>query len=263
MTNIIHYSGDGKVWRTIGFAEKADDGLPNVAFLTLTYHGKDPAKPVYWPHFTLAKLENGDMRTFDFEDDSRMASFPASLIIEPGVYCLSTGNRYPDGAVRSRLEFFEVKAGEKVTKEIIILPLIDRQNTEHLTLNPHLELFDGIELWDYAGDAGMLYVNLGEYSEPSKHLVVELKQLQKEVKAWGGMTFMVGPTTIGMPSWGLANTDLAYQKGLLEQRICNAAKIDKVEYPLVALIDKEGHIRYLSTGYKIGVVEQVIKAAKN
>ena len=262
-TNIIHYSGDGKVWRTIGFAEKADDGLPNVAFLTLTYHGKDPAKPVYWPHFTLAKLENGDLRTFDFEDDSRMASFPASLIIEPGVYCLSTGNRYPDGAVRSRLEFFEVKAGEKVTKEIIILPLIDRQNTEHLTLNPHLELFDGIELWDYAGDAGMLYVNLGEYSEPSKHLVVELKQLQKEVKAWGGMTFMVGPTTIGMPSWGLANTDLAYQKGLLEQRICNAAKIDKVEYPLVALIDKEGHIRYLSTGYKIGVVEQVIKAAKN
>ena len=155
-----------------------------------------------------------------------------------------------------------MKAGEKVTKEIIILPLIDRQNTEHLTLNPHLELFDGIELWDYACDAGMLYVNLGEYSEPSKHLVVELKQLQKEVKAWGGMTFMVGPTTIGMPSWGLINTDFAYRKGLLEQRICNAAKIDKVEYPLVALIDKEGHIRYLSTGYKIGVVEQVLKAAR-
>ena len=262
-TNIIHYSGDGKVWRTIGFAEKADDGLPNVAFLTLTYHGKDPAKPVYWPHFTLAKLENGDLRTFDFEDDSRMASFPASLIIEPGVYCLSTGNRYPDGAVRSRLEFFEVKSGEKVTKEIVILPLIDRQNTKHLTLNPHLELFDGIELWDYAGDAGMLYVNLGEYSEPSKHLIVELKQLQKEVKAWGGMTFMVGPTTIGMPSWGLVNTDFAYQKGTLEQHICEAAKIGKVEYPLVALIDKEGYIRYHSTGYNIGVIEQVLKAAKN
>ncbi len=263
-TNIIHYSGDGKVWRTIGFAEKADDGLPNVAFLTLTYHGKDPAKPVYWPHFTLAKLENGDLRTFDFEDDSRMASFPASLTIEPGVYCLSTGNRYPDGAVRSRLEFFEVKSGEKVTKEIVILPLIDRQNTKHLTLNPHLELFDGIELWDYAGDAGMLYVNLGEYSEPSKHLVVELKQLQKEVKAWGGMTFMVGPTTIGMPSWGLANTDFAYQKGQLEQEILSAIGIasSTPEYPLVALIDKDGRILYHSTGYKIGVVEQVLKAAR-
>jgi hypothetical protein len=190
-----------------------------------------------------------------------MASFPATLELEPGIYCLSTGNRYPDGAVRSRMEFFEVKAGEKVTKEIIILPLIERINiSTYQRINPNLELFDGIELWDYAGDAGMLYVNLGNYSEPSKHLIVELKQLQKEMKQWGGMTFMVGPTTIGMPSWGLVNTDFAYQKGLLEQRILEATKISNFQYPLVALIDKNGHILYHSTGYKIGVIEQVLKA---
>ena len=229
------------------------------AKLTLTYRGKEPAKPVYWPHFTLAKLENGDLRTFDFEDDPRMDKFPATLELEPDTYCLSTGNRYPDGAVRSRMEFFEVKAGEKVTKEIIILPLLAR--TDELgIIDKDLELFDGIELWDYAGSEGMLYINLGNYSEPSKHLIVELKQLQKEIKQWGGMTFMVGPSTIGMPSWGLANTDFAYQKGLLEQRICEAAKLGKVEYPLVALIDKDGHILYHSTGYKIGVIEQVLKA---
>ena len=159
------------------------------------------------------------------------------------------------------MEFFEVKAGEKVSKEIVILPLLAR--TDDLgVLDKDIELFDGIELWDYAGETGMLYVNLGNYSEPSKHLVVELKQLQKEMKQWGGMTFMVGPASIGMPSWGLVNTDYAYQKGLLEQRISEAAKLGKVEYPLVALIDKEGRILYHSTGYKIGVVEQVLKAAK-
>ena len=190
-----------------------------------------------------------------------MASFPATISLEPGTYCLSTGNRYPDGAVRSRLEFFEVKAGEKVTKEIVLLPLLAR--TDELGMvDKDLELFDGVALWDYAGKEGMLYVNLGDYSEPSKHLVVELKQLQKEMKQWGGMTFMVGPTTIGMTSWNLANTDFAYQKGLLEQRICEAAKLGgNVSYPLVALIDKDGHILYHSTGYKIGVIEQVLKAA--
>ena len=233
------------------------------AKLTLTYRGKEPAKPIYWPHFTLAKLENGDLRTFDFEDDARMASFPATIELEPGTYCLSTGNRYPDGAVRSRLEFFEVKAGEKLTKEIVILPLLAR--TDELgILDKNLELFDGIELWDYACDAGMLYVNLGDYSEPSKHLVVELKQQQKEMKQWGGMTFMVGPTTIGMPSWGLVNTDFAYRKGELEQAILSAlnSKLSTPNYPLVALIDKDGRILYHSTGYKIGVIEQVLKAAK-
>lgn len=249
-------------WNRIAFGELSSAAaFRSPATLTLTYRGKEPAKPVYWPHFTLAKLEHGDLRTFDFEDDPRMATFPAAIELEPGIYCLSTGNRYPDGAVRSRLEFFEVKAGEKVAKEIVILPLLAR--TDELTvLDKNLELFDGIELWDYAGDAGMLYVNLGEYSEPLKHLIVELRQLQKEMKQWGGMTFMVGPATIGMPSWGLANTDFAYRKGLLEQRIVEAAKIDNVEYPLVALIDKDGRILYHSTGYKIGVVEQVLKAAR-
>lgn len=257
-TNIIYY-WNGKAWQKSNLSEssvKSDN-----AVLTLTYRGKDPAKPVYWPHFTLAKLEHGDLRTFDFENDPRMASFPATISLEPGTYCLSTGNRYPDGAVRSRLEFFEVKAGEQVTKEIVILPLEANLNTKHLTLNTDIELFDGIELWDYAGNAGMLYVNLGEYSEPSKHLVVELRQLQKEMRQWGGMTFMVGPTNIDMPSWGLANTDFAYQKGLLEQRIVEATGLANVEYPLVALIDKNGRILYHSTGYKIGVIEQVLKAA--
>ena len=264
-TNII-YAQDGNTWSVETFHETSHEGNNETyhgTSLQLTYRGKEPAKPVYWPHFTLAKLENGDLRTFDFEDDARMASFPATIELEPGVYCLSTGNRYPDGAVRSRLEFFEVKSGEKVTKEIIILPLLAR--TDELgVVDKKLELFDGIELWDYAGDAGMLYVNLGDYSEPSKHLIVELKQLQKEIKAWGGMTFMVGPTTIGMPSWGLVNTDFAYQKGMLEQRILEAINSsDNMQYPLVVLIDKDGHILYRSQGYKIGVIEQVLKAARH
>ena len=265
-TNTVFAAGENKAeFRIVNFEDASANNskfkIQN-STLTLTYRGKEPAKPVYWPHFTLAKLENGDLRTFDFEDDPRMASFPATLELEPGTYCLSTGNRAADGSVRSRMEFFEVKAGEKVSKEIILLPLDSPLLTPHSSLDPMLELFDGIELWDYAGEPGMLYINLGNYSEPSKHLVVELRQQQREMRQWGGMTFMVGPTTIGMPQWGLVNTDFAYRKGLLEQRICEAAKLgDNPSYPLVALIDKDGHIRYHSTGYKIGVIEQVLKAA--
>jgi hypothetical protein len=188
-TNTI-YCWDGERWVVEDFRDIKDLKDLKPAKLTLTYHGKEPAKPVYWSHFTLAKLENGDLRTFDFENDPRMEwkvesgkMKTSEIVLEPGIYCLSTGNRYPDGAVRSRLEFFEVKAGERVTKEIVILPLLAR--TDELGMvDKDLELFDGIELWDYAGKEGMLYVNLGEYSEPSKHLIVELRQLQKEMKQW-------------------------------------------------------------------------------
>lgn len=258
-TNRI-YVWENASWVAKDLKDLKDSKGLKAAKLTLTYHGKEPAKPVYWSHFTLAKLENGDLRTFDFEDDARMSKFPATIELEPGTYCLSTGNRYPDGAVRSRLEFFEVKSGEKVTKEIVILPL-EVKESNSINVDKSLELFDGIELWDYAGDAGMLYINIGDYSEPSKHLVVELKQHQKEMKQWGGMTFMVGPAKLNMTDWHLVNTDIAYNEGVLEQHILKAVH-GRGQYPIVALINKNGHILYYSEGYKIGVVEQVLKAAK-
>ncbi|MBR1850273.1 MAG: transglutaminase domain-containing protein [Bacteroidales bacterium] len=259
-TNIV-YAWDGAQWQSVGLSAKTTAVAPT-ATLTLTYRGKEPAKPLYWPHFTIAKLENGDLRTFDFEDDPRMSTFPATIQLEPGTYCLSTGNRYPDGAVRSRLEFFEAKAGEKVVKEIVIMPLLAR--TDELgVVDRNLELFDGIALWDYAGSTGMLYINLGSYAEPSKHLVVELKQLQSELKQWGGMTYMVGPSGLDMQQWQLANTDIAYRSGELEKAIVSAARIEgPVSYPLVALITGRGQIVYLSQGYKIGLAEQVLKASR-
>ena len=265
--NII-YVWDGKEWSPSGFSEQSGN-TGQSASLTLIYRGKEPAKPVYWPHFTIAKLENGALRTFDFEDDARMASFPATITLEPGIYCLSTGNRYPDGAVRSRLEFFEVREGEHVTKEIVILPLENKQNTEHSRVNTKMELFDGVELWDYAGKKGMLYINLGDYSEPSKHLTVELKAHQDEMKAWGGMTYMVvGPNTNGIPFRGLVNTDFVYNTvaggsmSPLDKEILAALKLPtgNIQYPHVALIDDQGRILYHSMGYKIGVIEQVLKA---
>ena len=247
-------------WEAISFEEKT--AVQPTAKLTLTYKPtKELKKPVYWSHFTLAKLENGDLQTFDFEDDPRMAQFPATIKLEPGTYCLSTGNRYPDGAVRSRMEFFEVKDGEKLSKEIVILPLLTRTD-EVSAVNPYIELFYGVELQNYAGNKGMLYINLGNYGEPSKHLVVELKGLQKEMQQWGGKTLMVGPADIDMPSWNLVHTDYAYKKNQLEHCIVEAVQIDNMEYPLVAFIDKEGHILYHSTGYKIGVIEQVLKVAE-
>ncbi|MCR4658696.1 MAG: transglutaminase domain-containing protein [Bacteroidales bacterium] len=261
-TNTL-YAWNGKVWQITNFSSMtSSSSTTNNAKLTLTYRGKEPAKPVYWPHFTLAKLENGDLRTFDFEDDPRMATFPATIELEPGIYCLSTGNRYPDGTVRSRLDFFELAEGQSLTREIVI-PALTARDDQLPALDPNMELFDGATLADYAGTEGMLYINLGNYGEPSKHLVVELQALQPEMRNWGGMTLMVGPATIGMADWHLANTDIAHRSGALEQKLLQALKLDlKGNYPLVVLIDRNGQILYHSEGYKIGTAEQVLKTAR-
>ena len=193
----------------------------------------EPAKPIYYPHFTLQKLENGDFRTFDFEDDPRMASFPATIPLEPGTYCLSTGNRYPDGTVLNRMEFFTVKAGERVTKEIILLPLVPRnENAGTLPKLPEgFEIMDGVELSDYAGETGCILAFLGPHREPAKHLVKEMLEHGAAFRKWGGMTFAVTTNPANRELNRLPNTDVtgiaAGRQDPAEKVLAQTLKLDK------------------------------------
>lgn len=267
-TNIIYVYFDNR-WQTITFEEK--EAEQPTAKLTLTYKGKTPTNPVYWIHFTLAKYEKGDFVTFDYENDDRLAHFPATLDLVPGYYMLSTGNRYPEGDVLSRVEFFEVKEGDQLTKEIMIRPLEAvnprLQQGDKASINPSVELFDGVTLADYAGSKGMLFVFLGDYREPSKHLVKELQAISKEWKAWGGMTYLVAPTEAKALSWNLPNTDCftakATDKDPLRDQIIDALKLDfKGDYPLVALVNNKGEILFHNEGYRIGLAETILKMTK-
>ena len=267
-TNTI-YVWDGTAWQKTDLNHKSTTNNSQCSILnsqlTLTYHGKDPAKPIYYPHFTLQKLENGDFRTFDFEDDPRMAAFPATIDLEPGTYCLSTGNRYPDGTVLNRMEFFTVKAGERVTKEIILLPLVPRnENAGSLPKLPEgFEIMDGVELSDYAGETGCILVFLGPHREPAKHLVKEMLEHSAAFRKWGGMTFAVTTDPANRELNRLPNTDVtgiaAGRQDPAEKVLAQTLKLDKYEYPLVAVVDKRGRILFHSNGYSIGLAEQLLK----
>ena len=254
-------------WVKVSFEE--DTEVQPTAKLTLTYKPtKELAKPVYWPHFTIAKYENGDFVTFDFENDSRMDKFPATISLEPGYYCLMTGNRYPEGDVLTRAEYFTVKEGQKITKEIILRPLVDRSEKTTASIDPTQEIIaDMATLADYAGSTGMLFIFVGDYKEPSKHLIKEIQALDKEYKAWGGMIYLVAPASAKPISFGLPNTDCiiheASDKDPFEKQIVEALKLDlKNDYPLVALVDKRGEILLHSHGYSIGLAEQILKRTK-
>ena len=254
-------------WVKVSFEE--DTEVQPTAKLTLTYKPtKELAKPVYWPHFTIAKYENGDFVTFDFENDSRMDKFPSTISLEPGYYCLMTGNRYPEGDVLTRAEYFTVKEGQKITKEIILRPLVDRSEKTTARIDPTQEIIaDMATLADYAGSTGMLFIFVGDYKEPSKHLIKEIQALDKEYKAWGGMIYLVAPASAKPISFGLPNTDCiireASDKDPFEKQIVEALKLDlKNDYPLVALVDKRGEILLHSHGYSIGLAEQILKRTK-
>ena len=265
-TNTI-YVWDGTTWQPQSFAIESTKSIQSAsATLTLTYHGIEPATPIYYPHFTLQKLEDGDFRTFDFEDDPRMATFPASLALEPGTYCLSTGNRYPDGEVLSRLEFFTIAEGEHLTKEIIIRPLVEKTSQAEATISTTTEIMPGVTLSDYAGHTGTILAFMGPHREPAKHLVKEMLQHAVDFERWDGMTFCTTTDPDNVELRQLRNVDIVSlhsgEKDVLETKVASALRLTEYEYPLVAFVDNKGSILFHSTGYNIGLAELLLKYCK-
>ena len=265
-TNTI-FVWDGTAWQKTSLASNtsttSNTRTTSSSSLTLTYHGKEPATPIYYPHFTLQKLENGDFRTFDFEDDPRMASFPATIELEPCTYCLSTGSRYPEGDVLNRLEFFTVGEGQHVTKEIILRPLVDRNKQNLPCLSPTLSVMEGVTLADYAGTTGCILAFLGPHREPAKHLIKEMLQNQKAFLQWDGMCYITTTDPGNADLLQLRNTDIANlapnHPDPIEKTVAKALNLTEYEYPLVAVVDNEGHILFHSAGYSIGLAEQLLK----
>lgn len=263
-TNTIYVWQNGD-WTKLSF----DDSTPasTTVKLTLTYKGKEPQVPVYWPHYTLQKFENGDFATFDFEDDPRVAKFPATLDLEPGYYCLSTGSRYPDGEVLSRMEFFEVKEGQNQSRAIVLRPLTAKSQV-CATIDSKMEIIEGMAtLAEYAGTKGLLFISLGDYREPSKHLIKELQSLNAQYKAWGGMMYLLAPEHAKAMGWNLPNADISVwnstNRDPLEKQLVDALKIKGSDpYPIVAYINNRGEVLFHSEGYKIGLAEQLLKTIK-
>lgn len=259
-TNTL-YTWEDEGWHKVSFGD-GEAPQPS-ARLTLTYSGKEPQTPVYYPHFTIQKFVDGDFVSFDFEGDPRMEHFPATIQVEPGYYCLSTGRRLDDGSVLSRLEFFEIPEGGSVTREI----RLRSENSEQTILgrlDPKMP-FGMSDLADYADKSGMLFCFLGDYKEPSKHLVKEILALQEEWKAWGGMTYLAAPREADAASWNLVNTDIITDTpdSEMERKVARALDLDlKGDYPFVALVNSHGEILFANHGYRIGLAEAILAKAR-
>lgn len=263
-TNTI-YVWDKEAWQKVSFDEAAPATAS--AVLRLEYHGKEPKVPIYYPHFTLQKFVDGDFVTFDFEDDPRMAAFPATLQLELGYYCLSTGSRYPEGDVLNRMEFFAVGEGSQVIKEIVIRPLADRSEAAvAVKIAASLPVMGDVSLADYAEGTGVILAFMGSHREPAKHLVKEMLQHKSEFARWGGMTYCTTTDAANAELQQLKNMDVVPmkqgEKDPLERVVAEALGLDQYEYPLVAFVDAEGSILFHSTGYKIGLAELLLKYCK-
>ena len=118
-------------------------------------------------------------------------------------------------------------------------------------------------------EKGVVILWIEPDKEPTRHIFNDLPRLKQEFDAWGGyFLFLTDPSL----KWeGFKNEDLkSLPANLLcgtDNKILNSAfkSFDPsgIRLPFVVMADKNGNILYSSSGYRIGIGEQILRYTDN
>lgn len=272
-----YYSSEGWADVNLGQQEGSAVSIPPQGSIDLRYESNGIIDdPKYEIGFTLAKIEDGTLRTLNFTGKEGIEGlntyrglFASPLETDCGQYMLTTGTRMASGKVLAGIDIFTVREGETTEVEMHL-----RADTNDLQvigeLNPEAAFTPASDtaattILNTTGRGFFVIGFLKANHEPSNHAVREIfastppvpvilfygtpEEYQKHLSD----TFSETPENVTI---GIDDRD-----GILG-RICTELKIENAEYPLFIIADSFGKIVYLSEGYNIGTAEHIGSALK-
>ena len=261
------FAYSNKRWNIISFEEGKKD-LPTGTLL-INYDKKQGIDPIYWTHFTIAKYENGDFFTFDYENDPRVSTFPVNLELERGYYMLSTGNRYADGTVVSRVEFFNIKPGKTTEMQLIIRDLNEvTKDYGRIDLQYQLPENQGnMTIKELTRGKPFLLCFIDPSREPTKHLLKDIASHARDFEKKMYSLIFVLPGGKDVPDFNFNAWKLPTGSILVEDEdnqwlndvVRHAKSTFNDNFPLVFFADKDGSILFKSEGYRIGTSDQILQ----
>ncbi|MDD4645882.1 MAG: transglutaminase-like domain-containing protein [Bacteroidales bacterium] len=260
-------------WNLADFGNSGVTAQTN-ATLILKSDPANPVQPQYETHYTLARFAGGKYNTLAYGYDNFGDPLAGPLTLPQGHYLLVTGNRMPGGKVLASLSFFELKGGE--TKEMMISLRKSAQAPETIAklnavwpVNPiDRNSFD----WKQTLANGTTVIGwVDPDKEPSKHIFQDLGLLKNELDKLGcPFVFLIPENKLpaGFTAATWKNLPSA-TRFLTIPDLTSLTELEKEtgkslsgQFPVVIMINNESNVTYLSSGYKIGIGEEIIKEAQ-
>jgi len=258
---------EDNLWTDVFFEEQATE-KPK-ASITFTNAKDNIVKPGYYTHFTIARFDNGNFVTLDYEGE--INKLPAQIVVDAGYYRLMTGSRANDGSVTIDTRYFDIKEKESLSLEIK-LPKVSKGLQVQGIVDPNtvVALNDGSKksIKELTNKKGLVICFTDPDKEPTKHILQDLPAVQQPVEEWGGgIMFVVPDDKIssafdasvfkGLPKQSVWMTD---NNRTLLNTVSRALQIDFLNnFPLVIYLSTNGGILYSSQGYRIGIGENILK----
>jgi len=245
----------------------ADAGGAGAAVCSLAFSNRDKtiARPEYWRHFTLARLEDGEYKTLELEGIDFSAG-RGMLELPAGNYLLVTGYRLQSGAVLSRLHFFTLEPGQ--TR---MVDLVWRHSGGALKALARLPegalLTDGNgrrhTLKELARPEGLILAWLDPGREPSQHVLREWQELKPLYEEWGGRmaAVVVAGGESRLAAYSLPGQLMVVQDVHEEvrRRLGQTLGGELSVFPVLVYVNPAGEILWMNQGYQVGLGDRLLQ----
>lgn len=263
-----------KEWIDVNFEADTQLNYPQGKVQAHYSPTKTLKNPQYYTHYTLSKFKDGTFHLLNFpegENGTWECLLKEPLTLDTGYYMLVTGTRLANGSVLSNLSFFTIEEGKKT-----IIDLVMREDQSQVQVignfNPEttylpMGMKNETSLLQTTGRGYFIIGILGVGQEPTNHALRDIAALKEEFERWGRPIVLLFPENqekkfhpeelAGLPSsicYGI-DTD-----GKICNEIIQNMKLqNKGELPIFIIADTFNRVVYLSSGYTIGLGEQLIK----
>ncbi|MDR1338743.1 MAG: transglutaminase domain-containing protein [Prevotellaceae bacterium] len=256
-----YYDGE---WKNAEFEDDIREIYPQ-AKITFGSAKENLLKPQYGTHFSLARFQDGDFVTLNLRRNA------PTISVDEGYYRLMIGSRASDGSVTINNKYFEIKENQSLNLEIKMPEIVSKvQVLGIIDMNTKITLSGGREttLKDLSDGKGVMLCFADPDREPTKHVLQDLPAQGDELNKWGGgILFLVPDDKLSsafdhtvfknLPknnAWGVDS-----RRTLLNETV-STLKLDfNDNFPLTLLLTNSGGIIYYSSGYKIGIGEDIVK----
>ncbi len=266
---VPQYLDNGK-WTDVKFETENTAIAPKGKLVISSDKKSAIAKPEYYIHYTIERFNDGKYRSLDYEYDNSLQKLPATLEVDAGNYLMVTGNRAADGSVFTQLKFFTLGAQETKDMPVFVREaILERKVEGQLDMAQKLQVLNQakeVKLSDLISKKGTILMWIEPNKEPTRHVVVEMQNLKKEMEAWGGtITMILKPEYVSMfnPK-SFENLPKQTRFYVDSQHIFDQVQAqlkDKLQggMPVVIAVSDKGEIFFHSAGYRIGLPEQLMK----
>ncbi len=267
VTGIAQYKTRDK-WVNVHLGESQPEKAEAFGSIHLVGVGLKGQTCSYFKQFTLAKFENGSYKTLEFDFKRMLTEFPEKLDLAVGNYLLFTAEREKNGTLLSRLSFFTIKKDEHKIVELTLrndTKPIESLGKFYFPADLILSDQQKEKLRDCSINNGTVLVWLDPDKEPTKHVLKDFEGLKPTFDVLNIPFIFIlpnddrakvfNPAEYQLPANAVFVNDDVLLKDF--ESATNSNFDDQL--PVLTLLSANNDIFYLSSGYKIGAGDQLLK----